>query len=104
MSLAYIFWTTNSLDEAKGIIQKLLENKLIACANILPNIQSLYIWDQKIQEDDEVKVILKTKKSLFSSIEKFILQNCNYEVPEISMCIMSQVHNPYLQWLNKSTL
>ncbi len=104
MTCSYIFWTTGSLKEAKEVSKALLEKKLIACANIIPKIHSLYTWKGEVQEEEEVKVIFKTKSSLFESIEKEILERCSYETPEISSVPLDQVHKPYIEWLNQTVL
>lgn len=103
MTLAYIFWTTSSEKEAKSISKELLEQKLIACANIIPKIQSLYIWEGKLQEESEVKVILKTNPDHFSKIEELILEKCSYEVPEITMMLSNKAHFPYSEWIEKNS-
>jgi periplasmic divalent cation tolerance protein len=59
-SIVYLFWTCRDKTEAKKIIYNLLEKHLIACASILPEVESIYRWEGKIEESREVKVILKT--------------------------------------------
>ncbi|HSX04190.1 MAG TPA: divalent cation tolerance protein CutA, partial [Rhabdochlamydiaceae bacterium] len=53
----YINWTCRNLEEARKVARHLIEKKLVACANIIPHIESLYLWNDKIETDQEVKVI-----------------------------------------------
>lgn len=98
----YIFWSCKDAAEAKSIIHALLEQKLIACASILPQVESIYLWEEKIEESSEVKVILKTSIHLFAEIQKFIQKKCSYEVPEIIQVNIADGNPAYLSWLKES--
>ena len=57
----YIFIVTvGNIDEGKKIARNLVENKLAACVNIIPNIESIYSWKGKIEDDEEIVLIAKT--------------------------------------------
>ena len=101
--MIYIFWTCRDKDEAKRIVHELLYGKLIACASIFPEIESVYRWEGKIEEAREVKVILKTVPDHFDTIRKHILSRCSYEVPEIVQIDIANGHFPYLSWVIKET-
>lgn len=89
---------------AKGIINKLLEEKLIACANILPGIKSLYWWKETIEEVSEVIVFFKTKKDLELTVLESIKLHHPYEVPAIYIVdSMEKISNSYLQWIEDVT-
>lgn len=98
--MIYIFWTTNSLKEAKTLIKKLLDQRLIACANMIKNMTSIYTWEGEICEDEEFKIILKTKDIHFESIRGFLQENSQYEIPEISKVKIDEANPAYLDWLN----
>ena len=70
-------------DTAKLIARDLLTKKLIICANIVPNVKSLYIWEKEIKEDNEVILILKTKENLKNTCEATIKKLHNYDIPAI---------------------
>lgn len=99
--MIYIFWTTNSENEAKSIITSLLDKKWIGCANMIPHIKSLYLWKGKVEEDQEVKVILKTKEPYFKRIKEHIETMCSYDVPEIVMIKVANCSKKYAQWLDE---
>lgn len=95
----YINWTCAHLDEARKIARALLEKKLIACANIIPQIESLYVWKGKVETGQEVKVIFKTRDVHFSAIKEYIEKNGSYQVPEVSKMYLDEINASYLQWL-----
>jgi periplasmic divalent cation tolerance protein len=97
----YIFWTCRDREEAKRIARLLLEKNLIACASLIPQVQSLYRWKGKVEEGEEVKVILKTQKKHFEAICDCILREGSYEVPEIVQIDTSHVYAPYAAWLKE---
>lgn len=100
--MIYIFWTCKDKVEAKKIIHGLLDKHLIACASIFPEIESIYGWEGKIEESTEVKVILKTRPHHFDEIQKTILSECSYEVPEIVQVNIAQGNPKYLSWVEHS--
>lgn len=102
--MIYIFWTCRDQEEARRIIHGLLDEKLIACASILPMIESIYRWEGKIETSSEAKVILKTTAQHFEAIEGFIKTHCSYEVPEIVQIDIEQGSSSYLDWVTKETI
>ena len=101
--MIYIFWTCVSREEAVTLIRGLLEQKLIACASLLGQVESFYWWQGKIEEGKEVKVLLKTKSAHFNAICAYIIKHGSYQVPEIAQVTTSAVYPPYLAWLNENT-
>jgi periplasmic divalent cation tolerance protein len=98
-----IFITTSSLDEAEKIGRALVEEKLVACSNIVSPIRSIYRWQGKICDDKEALIILKTKKKLFKQIEQRVKALHSYEVPEIISMPIIEGSNEYLSWLENET-
>ncbi len=98
-----IFITTSSLDEAEKIGRALVEEKLVACSNIVSPIRSIYHWQGKICDDKEALMILKTKKKLFKQIEKRVKALHSYEVPELIIMPIIEGSNKYLSWLKNET-
>ena len=100
--IVQIQWTASSLVEAQKVANQLVINRLVACANFFP-VESIYLWEGKLQTSNEIKVLLKTRHDLFQKVRDFILQNATYEVPEISL-IEFQDGNPlYMDWVMSST-
>ncbi len=102
-AIIYIFWTCRNKVEAKKIIHGLLDQKLIACASIFPEVESIYRWEGKIEENFETKVVLKTQPKHFDTIRNYIEQNCSYEVPEILQVDISHSSSKYCSWIVNET-
>ncbi|MBX9745151.1 MAG: divalent-cation tolerance protein CutA [Chlamydiales bacterium] len=99
----YIFWTCHDKSEAKKIIHGLLGKQLIACASIFPEVESIYRWEGKIEENQETKVILKTLTKYFEAVQSYIQKHCSYEVPEILQVDIVQGNPRYLSWIVEET-
>lgn len=97
--MIYVFWSCRDKIEAKKIIHQLLDQRLIACASIFPEVESIYRWEGKIEESREVKVILKTGPKHFDAIQNIIQAQCSYEVPEIVQININQGNSHYLSWI-----
>lgn len=101
MSYIQIHWTCNQLEEARKISRGLVEKKLVACASIIPSIESVFLWNGKIETAQETKVIFKTKDHLFEEVKKFIIQNATYEVSEILKIAIMGGNEAYLKWVDE---
>ncbi len=98
-----IYITTGSVNEAKKIGRTLVEEKLIACSNIITPIHSIYSWQGKICNDKEVLMILKTRKKHFKQIVKRVEKLHSYDVPEIIAIPIIEGSSKYLSWINEET-
>lgn len=94
-----IFWTCGNLDEARKVARMLVEEGLVACANIIPWVESIFLWEGKIDTVQETKVIFKTVKERFDAVQKKIKENARYEVPEILMLPIDEGNPEYLEWM-----
>ena len=87
---------------ASKIAQKLVENRLAACVNIIPAIKSVYRWQGKTEQDNEVLLIIKTRKDVFSRLEAQIREDHPYELPEIVAVPIDTGLQSYLDWIDES--
>lgn len=97
MSLILVYTTFSSEDEAKQIINILLENKFIACANLFP-INSFFYWNNSIQRSQEFGCYLKSTDKKFEAITKTIQKYHSYEIP----CILKmdiEANNLFKEWI-----
>ena len=78
-----IFITAGSKEAADTLSRGLVENKLAFCVNTVPGIQSTYHWEGKIHVDEEILLIVKTRKDLYDALESWVKTNHSYDVPEI---------------------
>lgn len=93
-----ISWTSGSLDEARKIARSLVERRLVACAQIIPWVESIYIWDNQLETSQESKVSLKSTLELYETIVKEIEENCSYDVPEITYRTINGGNAAYMEW------
>ena len=104
--MAYIIVLVTAKDkkEAGKIAKGLLEAKLIACANIVEGVQSLFWWQGKIDSSKEVLLVLKTKKILFKKVAVKVKSLHSYQTPEIIALPVIAGSKDYLQWLDKNCI
>jgi len=100
-SYIIIFITAPSEEEAKKIATTLVEEKLVACVNIIPKIYSIYWWENKVCQEDELMLIAKSKQSLFPSIMDRVKSLHSYKVPEIISFPISEGLAKYLNWIEE---
>jgi periplasmic divalent cation tolerance protein len=94
-----IYWTCGSLDEARHISRQLVQQRWVACANIIPWVESVFLWNNALDTVQETKVIFKTCADRFEEVKKFIIQNGKYEIPEILKIPIADGNLEYLKWV-----
>ena len=99
-----IFVTAGSAEEAGRIGRALVEERLVACANVVPAVRSIYRWEGRIADEAECLLILKTRSERFADVEARVRSLHSYRVPEIVALDATQVSTPYLEWLLRETL
>jgi periplasmic divalent cation tolerance protein len=90
-------------EEAVRIAGELVNTRLAACVNIVKNIRSLYRWQGKTEDADEVLMIAKTRLELFEPLMRRVKELHSYKVPEIVALPVIQGSGDYLGWLHEET-
>lgn len=98
-----VFITAPSEDLAVTIARALVETRLAACANLIKGVRSIYKWQDKIEDDAEVLMIIKTRRELFDPLRAKVKELHSYEVPEIIALPIIAGSDDYLKWLRDST-
>jgi periplasmic divalent cation tolerance protein len=98
-----VLTTLPNADAAGELAKSLIEEKLAACANVFPAVRSIYKWQGKIQDENEVLVLLKTRQEHFERLKSRILELHPYEVPEVLAIPVEQGYQAYLEWLARET-
>ncbi len=97
-----IYITTSGEEESKKIAKILLEERIVACANIIPSMKSFYWWGGEIEEDTESILLLKTCSDKLDTLIRRVKDIHSYDIP----CILEiSIHNgseDYLKWLEDS--
>ena len=96
----FCYITTSSKEEARKIAKHLLDKKLIACANIYSNINSIYPWEGKIADENEFILIAKTIEDNYEKIKQEVEKIHSYSIPCI-IKIPVEVNEKYGEWLNE---
>ena len=100
--LTYI--TTKNEEEALKLANLAVQKNLAACGNIFPIMKSIYKWQNKLQNDKETLLILKTNSNKYPLLEKLILEKHSYEVPCILKIPISDGNKEYLKWIDQSLI
>ena len=99
-----IFVTADSPELARKIAEALVERRLAACVNLVPEIESIYRWQGEIQRDREILLIVKSIRSRFDEIEALVRELHTYQVPEVIAVSMDHGSTAYLNWLRESVV
>jgi periplasmic divalent cation tolerance protein len=91
--------TAPDLRTARRLAREALRVRLIACANLIPKIESHYRWRGKIEKGNEILLLLKTTRRKLAALEKFIIANHPYDTPEFLVVDLAAGNGRYLQWL-----
>jgi periplasmic divalent cation tolerance protein len=103
MKLNLIYITTKDKEEARKIGKELVESRLAACINIIENVNSMYWWEGKIQNEGEAVLIAKTKESLVPELIEKVKSMHSYDCPCVVSLPILDGNKDYLEWLQKET-
>ena len=98
-----IFITVAGIEEARKLARVLVDQRQVACANIVPTVKSLFRWQDKVEEEEEALMVLKTRASLFPEIVAQVKKQHSYEVPEIIALPIAAGNPDYLDWIDETT-
>jgi len=93
-----VLTTTPTAEEAEALAQKIIEAKLAACVQVVPQITSFYFWENEVKKDFEQLLLIKTLSEKFDRLKDFIQQNHSYDIPEIVALEAEKVADSYLSW------
>ncbi len=103
MDAIVVYITAPAEDEASRIARCLVEEGIAGCINIVNGIRSIYKWQGKIEDDQEVLMIVKTQRHLFDSLKNRVKELHSYTVPEIIALPIIEGSDDYLNWLKEAT-
>ena len=98
-----VFITAPNEEEAAKISRTIVGERLAACVNIIGSVRSIYKWQGRVEDEQEVLMIIKTKKSLFDRLQERIKELHSYAVPEIIGLPVIEGSKQYLDWLGQET-
>jgi len=97
-----VFMTAANGEEATRLAEMLVGAHLAACVQILPEMESVYRWQGKIERQSEVLLIAKTTRGKFDDLEREVRALHSYNTPEIVAVPIVAGSAPYLEWLIKA--
>jgi periplasmic divalent cation tolerance protein len=97
-----VLTTTSNREEATRLARTLVEERLAACATLIPAVESIYHWQGKIESSTETLLLLKTSPENLEALETRLLQLHSYQTPEFLILCVEGVSHPYLDWLQSS--
>jgi len=98
-----VVFVTAPEGEAVDLAKTLVEERLVACVNIVPGLRSIYWWRGKVEDEPEVLCIMKTRSNLFESLRDRVRELHSYEVEEIIALPIVAGNPPYLDWIRENT-
>src|SRR5262249_23178890 len=101
-SYSIVFVTAPNLRTARMLAKAALTRRLIACANLIPKLESHYWWKGKIETGNEVLMVLKTRSSKLTALERLILAEHPYDTAEFIVSPISRGSKRYLDWITNS--
>jgi periplasmic divalent cation tolerance protein len=97
-----VLTTTGSQEEARKIAYALVERRLAACVNIVPQIESVYRWEGKVEASTEWLLLIKTQADLFERVHDAVKELHSYDLPECVMLEIAAGSEEYLNWIAES--
>jgi periplasmic divalent cation tolerance protein len=96
---AVVFVTAPKIKIARQLAAKALQKRLVACANLIPSVESHYWWQGKLERGREILILFKTTRHRLGPLEKLILSEHPYDTPEFLVLQPSWGADRYLQWI-----
>ena len=94
--------TAPNLDTSRALAKAALSARLVACASLVPKIESHYLWQGKIESAAEVLIIFKTTRANLKALEKLIVAKHPYDTPEFLVLPVIAGNKRYLDWVSES--
>jgi len=102
-NVVVVLVTCANEEQGASIARSLVGERLAACVNLVGSIRSIYRWRDKLEDDRETLLLVKTRTQLLARMERRVRELHTYEVPEVVALPLSGGSRPYLDWLLEST-
>lgn len=99
MTPVIVLTTVGAAFDVAALARELVEQRLAACVNVIPQVQSVYRWQGRIESDTEQLLMIKTVDERVDALQSALLSRHPYEVPELVVMRMDDVRGPWREWL-----
>lgn len=96
-----VFTTCPNIQEAESLAERIVDLRLAACVQIMPEMTSFYIWEGKLQREPEHLLLIKTLPEKWDELQNLIVEYHSYSVPEIVAIDADRISKPYLKWMQE---
>jgi len=103
MSAVLVYMTAKDRQEAERVGQALIESRLAACVNIIDGMQSMFLWQEAVQQDQETVLIAKTKVGLVSELTRKVKAVHSYDCPCVVALPVIDGNPEFLDWIQEET-
>ncbi len=94
-----VLTTVGATFDAAGMARQLVDERLAACVNIIPQLRSIYRWQGKVEDDAEQLLLIKTTAERLDALREALFKRHPYEVPEFVVLPIDRIEGPYRDWL-----
>ena len=102
MKAIVVLTTMPEVRSARKMADRLVRKKLAACVSVLPGVSSIYHWQDKIEKAQEVQLLIKTSTARWKDLQKFVLAEHPYDLPELVALPVTAGSKKYLSWIQAS--
>jgi periplasmic divalent cation tolerance protein len=97
-SYAVVLVTAPNVKTARALARAALQARLVACANLIPGVESHYWWNEKVEHAKEILILFKTTASRLRPLERLVVQRHPYDTPEFVVLKITGGNQRYLRW------
>lgn len=101
--LCVVITTFETIDSARQFGTHLIESQLAACVNLVPGVESIYRWKEKVEQENEIIALIKTRREKLDELERRFQEKHPYEEPEFVVIDVEAGSSGYLDWIRKNT-
>ncbi len=94
-----VMTTVPNREEGESLAERIVERRLAACVQVMPEMRSFYVWEGALQRESEHLLLIKTEAETWDALCEFITENHTYTVPEIVAVEAERVAGPYSEWI-----
>ncbi|MCH8837486.1 MAG: divalent-cation tolerance protein CutA [Candidatus Marinimicrobia bacterium] len=100
-NIKLILTTHDDLIQARELARYLVEQRAAACVNIIPQLESVFHWENEVQTENEILLLIKTTETKVEQVKAILEERHSYDVPEIIAFNGEVLHQPYMDWVRE---